>query len=200
VAYTRGVPPNKALDVVNLFGIDLGAPGLASSNRIVATHTMSRAAMTIANASAADGLARNVTVTGTQAGGADDTGATVHVVGTNVDGDVITEDIVPVNGSTVAGAKAFKTVTAVSQPAWVIGGTTADTLVVGVGNKVGMPSSLLRGNGRPDAANKVILVVLGGAIVAPTVAWDIDEPEKNTVDASAGTYDGTKLLTAILRR
>lgn len=199
MTYLRAVPPNKALDVVNLFGIDLGAPALASSNRIVADHAMANGAMTIANAASVDGLARNVTVTGTQAGGSDDTAGSVLFTGTNVDGDVISEALVPINGSTVAGVKAFATVTSVVQSGWIAGGT-ADRLVCGFGNLVGLPSSVLRGNGKFAAANQIILVILGGAIIAPVVTYDSDEPEKNTVNATSGTYDGTKKLTALLRR
>lgn len=200
MAYARAVKPNQVLDSTNMFALEVGAPALASTNRIVTTHSMSRTTMTIANASSADGLARNITVTGTQAGGSDDTAATVTITGTNVDGDVITEDIVPINGTTVAGVKAFKTVTAAIQSAWVAG-STADALVVGTGTVVGLPSSIWTGPGAVTAATRYLTAYLGGAVVAsPAFIFDADEIEKNTVDGSGSTYNGTKKLVVVLYR
>jgi len=200
MAYTRAVKPNQVLAAVNVFAFDLGAPALASTNRIVTTHSMSRTAMTIANAASADGLPRNVTVTATQAGGSDDTAATVTVTGTNVSGAVITEDIVPTNGSTVAGTKAFKTVTSAVQAAWVAGGT-ADTVVVGFGALVGFPASLFTQQAPITAASQMLVATLGGAVVtSPAFTFDADEIEKNTVDGSASTYNGTKKLVVLTYR
>jgi hypothetical protein len=197
--YPRAVPPNRVLDSVNLFALDLGAPALADTDRIVVDRAQANAAFAIANAAPADGLARNVTVTSTQAGGTDDTPGIITVVGTNVAGTAISEVIIPVNGSTVAGTKAFKTITSVTQSGWTAGGT-ADRIEVGFGALVGFPSSIWRQPGAVTATTAYLLAILGGAIVAATYTYDADEIEKNTVDASAGTYNGTKRLSVLIAR
>lgn len=197
--YPRSVKPNYGLDLGNVYAADLGTPALASTNRVVTDHAMSRTAMTIANASSADGLPRNVTVTATQAGGVDDTAATATITGTDVLGRTITEDIVPLNGSTVAGAKAFKTVTGSVQSAWVAGGT-ADRLVVGFGTLVGFADEAILREPAVASGAQVIGVLFDGALVQASLAFNAAVFEENTVDASASTYNGTKRLTALIRR
>lgn len=197
-ASPRAVPAGRTLDAVNVLAIDLGAPALADDDRIVVSTDMQVGAYTIAEGASVDGLARNVTVTQT-ATDAEDTNGTIVVSGTNVDGDEITETIVPNAGATVAGVKAFLEVTDVDGAGWVTAGG-ADTIEVGFGTLVGLPSRILVGNGRYAATAQIFAAFLGGVVVAANATFDADEPEKNTVDGSAGTYDGTKRLTALLRR
>jgi hypothetical protein len=176
--------------------LNLGTPALAAAAAIVADVAAAVGAYTILSGVRTDLTpSRNVTVTMTQAGGVNDTVGTVTVTGTNVEGDVITEAIVPVIGSTVAGTKAFATVTGVSHAGWVAGGT-ADRITVGWGTKIGLPAS---GWDLANAVSDFILCLLGGVNIAATYTWDTDEPEKNTVDASSGTYNGTKRLTVLVQ-
>jgi hypothetical protein len=155
--------------------------------------------MTIAHATAADGLAYNVTVTAAQAGGQDDTGLVVTVTGTNVDGTIISESITAVIGNTAVGAKAFQTVTAVVMSTWVAGGT-ADRVEIGFGNLIGLPSSIRDNPGPMTAAGNIFGSWLGGAPANTAATWDADEIEKCTVNASSSTYNGAKLLTVLFRR
>lgn len=163
--------------------ITLAAPALASAARIATSANEANGASVIANASSADGLARNVTVTATQVGGSDDTFGTALVTGTDAQGNVITENLVGVNGSTVAGVKAFKTVVSIVQSGWTAGGT-ADTVTYGFGNKLGLPFALA-------STGKIILETLGGAVVAGTNHAD-GTIAGTTVDLSSGTYNATK--------
>ena len=133
-------------------------------------------------------LARNVTVK-RAADGNSDTGGTIKVTGTSVHGDVITEDIlVGADGVVVAGIKAFATVTLVEGVDWVIDGNN-DTVEVGFGGLIGLPTDVaatLRDGGHtPDG-------LVGGVLTVPTIVTDADEPEKNTVDLSGGTFNGSK--------
>lgn len=192
----RSIKPNKGLDYANIRGFDLGAPALASTNRLVTTVAMGNKTYTLANAASADGLPRNVTVTGTQAGSADDTFGTITFTGTDARGAVITEVLVPVNGSTVAGVKAFQTVTSIVQAGWTAA-STADNVVMGFGTLVGLPAAALTD---PIIPAVPYLVLLGGAVVAITAAYSATAISGNTVDASAGTYNGTKHLVALFLR
>lgn len=131
-------------------------------------------------------LPRSLGVVGSQAGVAGD----VVITGTNYSDATITETIVAADNTKVYGAKAFKTVTSIRVPALVGAG---DTVAVGLGNKLGLHQVLA-------AAGQVVFCLLNRAIVAPTVAVDADEIEKNTVDLSAGTYNGAKVAVAMIYR
>lgn len=102
----------------------------ATTNRFVTSTNMKVGAYTVANAAAADGFARLVTVTHTEVGGGVDTLGTITVTGTDLLGAVISEVITPVASSTATGKVPFKTVTGVVGAGWVIG-TGNDTIVVG---------------------------------------------------------------------
>lgn len=200
MAYTRAIKPNYGLNVANVVAMNLGAPALASTNRFVTSVAMGNKTFTLANTTHADaGMARNVTVTGTQVGGVDDTFGTITVTGTNVLGNTITDTLTPVNGSTVAGTKAFLTVTSIVQSGWTAGGT-ADNLVIGTGDVIGMPYWMVRQNPPIADAAQFFLVLLGGAVVARTIVFDDNEIEKCTVNASAGTYNGSKTLQVLAYR
>jgi len=170
---------------------DLQAPDLADDDRFLALVAMQATAYTLDNEDLpADNPPRNVVLTHATVDTTDTLGDAV-VTGTNVDDEVITETITLVADSAVAGVKAFKTVTSIITAAWVQGGATPDNIKAGFGNKLGLSRTL-------TAASQVFLTTLGTAIVTPTVTVDSDEVEKNTVDLSGGTYDGTKLAKALL--
>jgi archaellum component FlaF (FlaF/FlaG flagellin family) len=203
MTYTRAIKPNSGLDQVNVFAVDCGTPALASANRIVTTTNMKVGAYTIANASSADGLPRNVTCTRAVVTGAD-TAGTVLVTGTDVAGNVITETLIPgADTVVVAGLKAFKTVTSVVGAGWVIN-TGNDTIVFGFGTLVGLPSTIratkFKGNGALAGAAQVFGAWLGGTAVSVVVTYDAADISLCTIDASAGTYNGTKRLYALTVR
>jgi hypothetical protein len=164
---------------------NLGTPVLAATNAVVTSTNMKVGAYTIA---AQPDIARNITVTQT-AVGTTDTSGTVLVTGTDIAGNVITETLTPVAGSTVAGAKAFKTVTSIVGTGWVLNPastSTADTIVFGTGNLIGLPFTFT------DATGSA-LTILGTTVAAsPTTGNSV--LATSTVDASAGTYNGTKIL------
>lgn len=162
----------------------LGAPVLADVDRIVVSVNMKVGAYTIA---AQPDIPRNITLTHTQGGAEADTLGTVTITGTDILGQVITEVLTPSAGTTVSGAKAFKTVTSVVGAGWVTG-ATADTITVGVGDKIGLPFIM-------TAAAQCPLVIFDTAFATPTVTYDIDEVCKNTVATS--TYNGAKKLFAL---
>jgi len=172
----------KASSACRLY--NLGAPALADDNLIVTSTNMKVGEYDV---DAQPEVPRNITVTSTAVGTADTMG-TITITGTNYDDEVITEEIVPVSGSTVAGIKAFKTVTTVVGAGWVVDGDekTADTIIVGTGNELGLPLVL-------DTITNVIMGVLGTTITAtnPTVGTPATI-EETTIDMSSGTYDATK--------
>ena len=159
-----------------------GSPVVADVDRIVTTTDMKVGAYTIANASAAGGIALNVTVTVTQ-DIEDDTEGTLDIVGTDIDDQVLTETLTPLIGSTVAGTKAFKTVTSVTGVGWVTGGT-ADNITVGFGELIGLPDKL---------ENNTVLFALFNAVregTAPTVTFSSTVLSLNTVDLNSA-LDGS---------
>jgi hypothetical protein len=196
--YPRAIKPNHGLDVANCYVANLGAPALADVDRFVVSTNMKNGSYTLAATTSPDGQARNVTVTRTSVTG-DDTAGTVTVTGTNTAGAVISEVITPgASGVTVAGVKAFKTVTSVVGAGWVIN-TGNDTITVGFGGLVGLPWAI-RQAPAVSAATDIFLVLLNRAVQAATIVWDADEIEKCTIDASAGTFNGTKILQALILR
>jgi hypothetical protein len=145
-----------------------------------------------------DGLARNVTVKRAVVTGADTPGK-ITITGVDIEGKAITEDIIPgADTVVVAGVKCFKQLTKVEGSGWVIA-TGNDTIEVGFGTLVGL-SRAIWASPAITAATQVFLAFLDATAVAPVVTWDVDELCKNTVDASSGTYNGTKKLTAFIRR
>ncbi len=124
----------------------IGAPALAVTNRYVVDTAMQATAYTIANSGLpGDGMARNITATVTTDSDptpAPDSLGTLNITGQNWAGDTITESITLVAGSTATGTKCFKKVTAIISPAWIAGGT-ADHIVVGFGNLVGLPQEVM---------------------------------------------------------
>jgi hypothetical protein len=135
-----------------------------------------------------DGLAHSVTCAVTAVDVADTMGK-LTIVGTDIDGKVISEDIVPAAGSTVEGNLAFKSVTSITGSGWVQGGTGPDYIVIGFGEKVGLPDYIA-------AAADILMLGFDTAIVnAPTVAVDTGVLAKNVVTTPTG--NGTKKLRVL---
>jgi hypothetical protein len=163
-------------------------PAAIVANRYFASAAMHNGAYTVANGGLpGDGLAHNVTCLQT-AVDVEDTNGILTITGKDVNGKVITEDIIPDAGVTVQGNKAFKEITSIVGSGWVQGGTGPDTIVIGFGEKVGLPELIA-------AAGDVLLVGFDTALVnAPTIAVS------STVDGctvTVPTGDGTKKLRVI---
>jgi len=187
--YPRAIKPNYGLDVANAHYSYLGTPKLADTDWLGVDRAMANAAFTLAHTSSGDSLARNVTVKATQAGGQDDTYGIVTVVGTDVEGKAISEVIIPLNGNTVAGALAFLTVSSVTQSTWTAGGT-ADRIEIGFGALIGLSRAVVT-----NIANGGLVVngyVAGIVVAAPTMHANDSVIADNTVNLSAGTFDGSK--------
>ena len=149
-------------------------PVVADVERVVVSVDMQVGAYTIANASAAGGIALNVTVTTTVTDGIDTLG-TVDIVGTDIDDQVLTETITPVTDATVQGTRAFKTVTSVTGVDWVTNGGE-DLITVGFGELIGLPDYLLH--------DTVIFALLNNVREGthPTVTTSTTVLALNTVD------------------
>lgn len=107
----------------------------------------------------------------------------VVITGTDIEGNALEETIVSTGAATVNGTKAFKTVTQIVFPAR---GAAADTISVGVSDKLGLPYKL--------AANTVLAAALNNVreATAPTVAVSSSDIESNTIDLNS-VLDGTKV-------
>ena len=124
-------------------GFRAGQPVVGDVDRLVTVTDMIVGAYTLANNSAAAGIALNVTVTHADAVGTDTLG-TVDVVGTDIDDQVLTETLTPVANSTVQGTRAFKTVTSITGVGWVVeAGVNYDQISFGFGELIGLPDYLL---------------------------------------------------------
>jgi hypothetical protein len=159
----------------------LGAPVLADVDRIVTSADWADGALTIA---AQPDVPRNITVTLTDAN-ASITAGTCTVVGTDMAGRAVTEIMDLTEGLTFTGTKIFASVT--SATIADTEGTPAsgtDLVTVGVGKVIGIPYDL-------SAAGEVLHTYLGGTRLTPTVTTGVS---LSGVDASAGTYDGSKML------
>lgn len=173
----------------------LGTPDLADADYFLVSVDMQATAYTLDQTTLAAGNPpRNITVTHAAVGTADTLGDLV-VDGTDVDDGVISETITIASGTEAQGTKAFKTITALTTAGWVIDGVeaTADTIEVGFGKLLGFSRTL-------SAATEVVTGLLNRAIQAPTIAVNATDVESNTVDMSAGTYNGTKLADVLLAR
>lgn len=155
-----------------------GSPAAADDNAYVTSTNMKVGAYTLA-ATAPDMGARNVTLKRTVNGGADTPG-TITVTGTNLAGAVISEVLTPgANNTEVVGSKAFASITSIVGAGWAIA-DAADTIIVGWGDKIGLPDKL------SDSA-QVLAASLNNAreATAPTVAVNATALESNTVDLNS---------------
>lgn len=168
----------------------LGTPIAADDDRIVVigNGTMKVGDYTL---SAQPDVPRNVTVTHTSVGTTDTLG-TITVTGTDVNDEVISEEITPVADSAVSGLKAFKTITAVTGDGWVIDGVeaTADTVIVGVGDALGLPVVIA-------LATSILMGFVGVAPIVPVVLANA-AISNCTANLTTGTYNGTKVVLVFI--
>jgi len=160
----------------------LGQPVLADVDRVVDDQLFADGALVLA---AQPDCPRNLTIALTDADNS--CAGTILVTGKDTLGRTVTETISPDGlggGKTLTGTKIFASVTSVvvSLAAGAGGG---DLVNVGVGNKIGLPLDIA-------ASAKVQDVYLGGTrIASPTI---VTGTSISSVDVSAGTYDGSKLM------
>jgi len=159
----------------------LGAPILADVDRIVTSADWADGALSVA---AQPDVPRNVTVNVTDAN-ASITGGTCTIVGTDHLGRAVTEVMDITDGLTFTGTKIFASVTSatIADTAGSAASGT-DLITIGVGNVIGVPFDL-------TASTEVKHSYLGGTRLTATVTTGIS---LSGVDASSGTYDGSKML------
>lgn len=179
-----GITRTKLGIIENVF---LGTPIVATVDRIVTAVTLANGVQTLAGQ---PDCPRNITVKLTDANSSVTVGR-VTVVGLDPSGASVTEtfDIVSAGGTqTITGVKIFASVTSVTNSS-VAGAAAGDDLEVGVGNVIGLPNQI-------TASTAVKHVYLGGVRqAAPTIPFGT---QITGIDASAGTYDGTKALMAVV--
>jgi len=165
----------------------LGQPSLAAANGLVASVDWANGSLTLV---AQPTVPRNVTATLTDANNS--IAGLLTITGKDPQGRTVVETMQPNaagGGKTLVGTKIFAQVLSA-----VISGSTGeqlgtDLIVVGYGTVVGMPFDI-------DAAAAVKHVWLGGVRqTSPVVATG---KSTSGIDASAGTYDGTKVLMALV--
>lgn len=176
------------------FGVDsyaVGSPALGATTAVRAAVTDNGAQQVITTGITNPAVCRNVTATAGGTAG-DIKAIAVVVAGTNIRGEAITETLPAFTentAGTVVGNKAFKTVTSITIPAH--DGTGATT-AVGTGAKLGLPVEMPR--------DTVLNAYLNGVRegTRPTVAFDADEVEKNTVALSTA-LDGNPVIVDFYR-
>jgi hypothetical protein len=166
----------------------MGTPVVADTDRIVTTVLFANGTLSIA---AQPDCPRNVTATLTDAD--DSVVGTLTITGKDPMGRTIVEVMSPDGegaGKTLTGTKIFAKIDSVMISGASGGEADVDMLVVGVGTVIGLPVDL-------PADDGVRHVFLGGARQAtPTVAIGIST---SGIDASAGTYNGAKVLHAFVQ-
>lgn len=147
------------------------APADADVNDVHADITLTTAIQQITTGITNPDFPRVITIKGTKAGGS--LTGNVVITGTNIRGEVITDTIALNDDATVAGVKAFKTVTNIQVPVRV---TSGDVVSIGFSDALGLDRCM--------AGDEVLLCTVDGVYEAtrPTVTFDADEVEKNTID------------------
>jgi hypothetical protein len=160
----------------------LGNPIAASANRIVTSVNLTNVSFSIA---AQPDVPRNLTCTVTDTT-ASITAGTITFTGTDPSGAAVVEVLDLSAALTLTGTKIFASVTSVvCAGATVLGGSGDETIVVGVGTVIGLPSNIA-------AVGAVKNVYLGGVRASsPTITAGA---QTSGVDASSGTYANTKNL------
>lgn len=147
------------------------APDAAADDAIHAAITLLTTVQDISTNITNPDFPRVPTITGTKAGGS--LTGNVVLTGTNIRDEVISETIAITADTLVPGTKAFKTITNIRVP---VRATSGDTVKVGMTDALGLDRCM---NG-----NEVILATIDGVYEStrPTVTFDVDEVEKNTVN------------------
>ena len=151
--------------------------GQATSNTVITTVT---------SFDAQPDVARKIIVT--PGGTTTDVAAgNVVITGTNIRGEVITDSLAFLANATdpTISAKAFKTITSIVFP---IQDGAAATFDVGTTDALGLDRCM--------SGNEVILATLNGTYetTRPTVTYDADEVEKNTVDLNSNLTDNDDVV------
>jgi len=172
--------PNSGVENILLRPVayEAGQPVVADVNWVTTSTNMIVGAYTIAHASAAGGVALNVTITVAVDTGADTMG-TVLITGTDIDDQVLTETITPVGDSTVQGTRAFKTVVSAVGAGWIIAGGN-DTIEIGFGELIGIPDYMVH--------DRVLFASFNNVREGthPTVTSSTTVLALNTVDLNSG--------------
>lgn len=147
------------------------APDAAADDAVHAAITLTTAVQDISTAITNPDFPRKLTVTGTKAGGS--LTGNVVITGTNIRGEAISETIAITADTEVEGTKAFKTVTNIRVP---VRATSGDTVKVGISDALGLDRCM--------EGNEVIMATVDGVYetTRPTVTFDADEVEKNTLN------------------
>jgi hypothetical protein len=172
---------HKITDIVSL-----GAPILAATNRYVTSVNLTNIAFTLANQ---PDVPRNVTVTITDTTPSIVAG-TITVIGFDIANQPITEvftfPATPAASRTFTGVLMFAQITSITAAGvTVLGGAGDELLVAGCGTVIALPNPILTA----AAVNHAWLA--GVKQTTPTIAVGVSQ---SGVDASAGTYNGVKIL------
>jgi hypothetical protein len=179
---TLTIAPTVAPSLVRR--VVLGTPAAAAANGLVTSTNMTNAAYTLA-APVTNAVARNITATTSTVNGADVVGSLV-ITGTDITGATLTETVALATNGIAYGTKAFKVVSALTSTGHTATGTN-DTVVIGTGVKLGLPVPL------PTGTVSVLTTVAGVPATTTATAGAIPV---STVDASAGTYNGSNEVVA----
>ncbi len=186
------VPTPSTVAMMNmLFGgsmpLFLGQPVLADVDRIVTTVAWPTGALT-ATIAAQPACPCNVTATLTDTDNS--CTGTLTITGLDCSNNVVTETMSPDGlggGKTLVGTKIFAKITSVTVANGA--GSTPDNFTVGVGSVIGIPFDLVSTSGIWD-------VYLGGVrIASPVLTAGVST---SGVNASSGTYDGSKILQVFI--
>jgi hypothetical protein len=159
----------------------LGAPVVADPNRLVdVLDPVADGALTII---AQPDVPRNITITITDAN--DSASGTVVLVGVDAAGRALTDTFVFGGGTKVfTGTKMYATLTSATVSG-VAGAAAGDTIQVGVGDVIGLPSDI-------QVSTAVKYTSLGAVPVTPDAI--AVGASTSGVDANGATYDGTKVM------
>ena len=166
----------------------IAAPSAASASYVVQNHdgASSAAAATISSASITNpDVPRTLNITPTATTG-DVNGGIITITGTDIHGGAVTEafTIVVDQSTTTTGTKAFSTVTSIALSANIESGSFAADWNIGTTDALGLSYCM--------AGNNVLFADLAGTYEStrPTVTYDADEIEKNTIDLNS-SYNGS---------
>lgn len=178
----------EAASLASAVSVFMGQPILADADRIVASVDWADGSLTVA---AQPDVPRNLTVALTDADNS--VSGLLTITGLDMNGNTVVETMTPDaagGGKTLTGTKIFASVTSavISGTAGAAPGT--DTVVIGVGEVIGLPYDLIHSAAISD-------VYLGGArVAAPVLATGAST---TGIDVSAATYDGSKIMWAIVK-
>ena len=168
----------------------LGQPVVADVDRIVVSRDWPSGAESATIAAQPD-VPRNLTFALTDADNS--CTGTITITGLDVHGRAVTETVTVGGGTkTLTGTKIFRSVTSVGVATGAGGTPSTDVYVVGVGNLIGLPFDL------PSIA-AVKLVKMGTATITLSSSTVKVGTSISAVDGSGSTYDGAKILSAVVK-